>query len=299
MFKHLLWFTREPADEREAALFSKAYQRALVSLWFGLILLWILGAWVPISTEQWSGTLVDAVQLLLVVSILSGWSVMRKEELEYKVVTIKKNPPFWQVFLGLFLSLVLAWGLVRLHPTWFVAVVFAVLVGHYAWMATAAWQWLRPYALHARLLGALFFPLEALGFLAFHPASLGKRIFTMVLTLGAYVGSLLVAVFFTVGPLIVPVFVDTYVFEPMLKEGEYLLIDQTIRTYEEGDFVAIDRETEIGFRIGNVLRVDGANVFVRTAVGDETWLSDRIVGRVEITYPMKNVMNWLTRNSGS
>lgn len=176
MKKNLTWFAHFGADERETSLLSAAYQRSIVVLWLGLIVLWCvakfdLGA-------AWLGDFgfETIFALLMVLSIMSGWWTLRHEEFDYASVTVKKSPSI--IALGAIVAVLfgIAAAVVFFAPlyTWIAIVGFILaelIVG-----ALGTWKWTKTYTAHSRVLASLIFPFQVLGFLAPHKAKLSKRL---------------------------------------------------------------------------------------------------------------------------
>jgi|GEM_PF-5839785 hypothetical protein len=164
MFKHFLWFIRKPADERETALLSAAYQRALVVLWFGIIVIWFAARVAGESIISSQGIFI--LPLLLLLSILGGVWTLRDEELEYKNVKIERTPSLAVMAIIASLLFLAALGLVYLNAgyLWIAAIGFTI--AELALGAYATWRWTAGYTTHARLLGSLIFPFQTLGYLS-------------------------------------------------------------------------------------------------------------------------------------
>jgi hypothetical protein len=189
MKKNLTWFAHKGADERETSILSAAYQRSIVVLWLGLIVLWCVAKFD--LSASWLGNIgfESIFALLMFLSIMSGWHTLRHEELEYAPATIKKSPSI--ITLGAIVALLfgIAATVIFVAPlyTWvaIVGFIFAELVVG----AICAWKWTKPYTTHSRVLASLIFPFQVLGFLAPHKAKTSKRIWCAILASLYFIGT--------------------------------------------------------------------------------------------------------------
>ena len=176
MLKHLLWFSRHPADEREAAILSVAYQRALAVLWGGVILAWLYVS-LASTSDSWETPLVlNALVSLFVVSVLAGWIVVRREDLSFKKPYAGKRMAFFRLPLAAVVAFVAA-----MTVTWFVPrLEYAAIVGFIAveQVAFAVWacNWTRGFTWHGRMVGALLFPMSVVGYQLNRKESNGSRL---------------------------------------------------------------------------------------------------------------------------
>lgn len=181
MKKNLTWFAHRGADERETSILSAAYQRSIVVLWLGLIVLWGIAKF-DIG-QEWLGSygLETIFTLLMLLSIMSGWWTLRHEELEYASVTIKKSPSI--IALGAIVALLfgIAAAIIFISPLYTWVAIVGFIFTELAVGAIGAWLWTKQYTAHSRVLASLIFPFQVLGFLAPHKAKTGKRIRCAVL----------------------------------------------------------------------------------------------------------------------
>lgn len=187
MLKHLLWFSRHPADEREAAILSVAYQRALTATWAGLVAFLFLVS--PFSVGFRSVILAHAVlflELVLVASILAGWTAVRSESLEFKPVVHEGRLAFRKLVIiwvaATFAGMVPVW----LSPGLEYGAIFAVFVAFVVAAMAWSWNWTRSYTFHGRMLATVLLPFQTIGFLLEPKASMARRLFlSTILTIGA------------------------------------------------------------------------------------------------------------------
>lgn len=176
MKKNLTWFAHRGADERETSILSAAYQRSIVVLWFGLIVLWGVAKF-DIG-QEWLGVygFETIFALLMLLSIMSGWWTLRHEELEYASVTVKKNPSI--IALGAFVALLfgIAAAVIYTNPLYTWVAIVSFIFAELAVGAIGTWRWTKPYTTHSRVLASLIFPFQVLGFLAPHKAKTSKRL---------------------------------------------------------------------------------------------------------------------------
>lgn len=176
MKKNLTWFAHRGADERETSILSAAYQRSIVVLWLGLIVLWGIAKFD--LGQTWLGTysFETIFTLLMLISIMSGWWTLRHEELEYASVTIKKSPSI--ITLGAIVAFLfgIAAAVIYTNPLYTWVAIVGFIFAELAVGAIGTWHWTKPYTTHSRVLASLIFPFQVLGFLAPHKAKTGKRI---------------------------------------------------------------------------------------------------------------------------
>jgi hypothetical protein len=182
MSSHFFWFARRGADEREVSLLQRAYGRSLVSLWLGIIILWLI-AKTTIGENILNGYgFATVLGLLILLSILAGASALQGEELEYEKVALGKKPSFILVLLSVLLCALVGGGLIYLNASylWIALLGFAFI--EYVIGAFAAWKWTEGYTLHARLLGSLIFPYQVIGYFLEPKASKKLRALYVALT---------------------------------------------------------------------------------------------------------------------
>ncbi len=176
MFKNFLWFSKNPADEREAAILSAAYQRALAVLWVGNILAWLYVSLISQNSSFETPVILNAIVGLFVVSVLAGWVVVRREEMTFAKPKTGKRLAFLWVptiaavsFVG---ALALTWYSPRLEYVGIVGFIAIEQVAFAIW----AWNWTRGFTWHGRMVGALLFPMSVVGYQLDRKASNGSRL---------------------------------------------------------------------------------------------------------------------------
>ncbi|MEI6511280.1 MAG: hypothetical protein WCO25_04530 [Candidatus Uhrbacteria bacterium] len=186
MLKKFLWFSRHPADEREAVILSAAYQRALTATWAGLGLFLFFVS--PLSGVMRSVGLDHAVVLLeavLFASMFAGWTAVRREHLEFVPVSHKGRLAFWNLAL-IWLAATFAGMLpIFVAPRLFYVSIFGVFVVYVLSAMVWAANWTKSYTLHSRILATFLLPFQTVGFLLEPKAGLARRmLLTLVLTVG-------------------------------------------------------------------------------------------------------------------
>ncbi len=187
MLKHFLWFSRKPADEREAAILSVAYQRSLAATWAGLVLFFFVVS--PYSGVLRSISLGHAVVLLEVVlcaSIVAGWTAVRREHLEFKSVLHAHRLAFWKLVVFWLVVTFVGMLPILVQPRLFYVSIFSVCIACVASGMIWTANWTKPYTVHSRLLATFLLPFQTIGFLLDPTASLMRRtLFAVVVTIGA------------------------------------------------------------------------------------------------------------------
>jgi len=176
MLKNLLWFSRHPADEREAAILSVAYQRALAVLWGGVILAWLYVSLASTSDSWETPAVLNVLVSLFVVSVLAGWIVVRREELSFKKPYAGKRLAFsWLpavAVAALVAAMTVTWFTPRLE---YVAIVGFITIEQIVF-AIWTWNWTRGFTWHGRMVGALLFPMSVVGYQLDRKSSNGSRL---------------------------------------------------------------------------------------------------------------------------
>ncbi len=175
MLKHFLWFSRYPADEREAVILSVAYQRALTVAWAGL------GVFLFVVKIGNADHAVAVLQLLLLASMAAGWTAVRYEHLEFKPVVHEKRIAFWKFAAVLFVATLAGMLPVLWRPELLFASIVGVFIIHVISAMVWAWNWTRAYTLHARMLAILLTSLPTIGFLLWPKIPFWKRVLTVFL----------------------------------------------------------------------------------------------------------------------
>ncbi len=187
MLKHFLWFSRHPADEREAAILSVAYQRALTATWAGLVAFLFLVSRFSVGFR--SVALAHAVlflEVVLVASVVAGWTAVRREQLEFKPAVHEGRLAFWKLALVWLIVTFAGMIPVWLSPRLEYAAIFCVFVAFVASATAWAWNWTRSYTFHGRMLATVLLPFQTIGFLLEPKARLARRLLlSAILTIGA------------------------------------------------------------------------------------------------------------------
>ncbi len=297
MFKNLLWFSRQPADERETVVLTKAYQRGMLALWVGLIAVWLVAMMIPSNTSitmgSLAGTVFDVTHLtvktilmvLLFGSILAGWTAVKDEELEY--APLPKRPKAGILGLvGLSVLILLAGaGLVLWQTSLEYVAIVGVMFALYLLCAWWAWRMMIGYTLQARLLGALIFPLPTIGWLV-------SREFTVPVRLLSAVSALVLFCFACLGAAI-PLF--TKVAMPVAYNGwtmpgevnssfHRIIHDYRDKAVKIGDVVFIPNVPG-GYPYAYVRQIDGDKITVEVAEGESQSVTSARPGEVVITHP--------------
>ena len=186
MFKNLLWFARNPADEREAAILTAAYRRALAVLWAGMVIAWLYVSLVSKTSTFDAPVILNAIVDLFVLCVIAGWTAVRKEDLAFaKPKAGKRLAFFWlpliaaAAFCG---ALATAWYAPRLEYAAIVGFIAVVQVIFAIW----AWNWTRGFTWHGRMVGALLFPISVVGYQLNRKESNGSRLLMAVVTYLAF-----------------------------------------------------------------------------------------------------------------
>ncbi len=181
MFKNLLWFAREPADEREALILSAAYRRAMTVLWIGLVAtLFYATVAHPFGTVSFA-TLGLAVELLVALSIIAGQKMLAGEDLEFKPVRVEKRPAMSVPVIATFALLAAAMLATWISPKLLFVAMAAVVLGSYSAFAATAWVWTKPYTMHGRVLGVVLTPISVLAWLRYDKIATWKRVMLAVI----------------------------------------------------------------------------------------------------------------------
>jgi hypothetical protein len=287
MFRNFFWFLRDPADEREQALYNRAYRRALLVLWCGIaVVLFVGGVTVEPAT---STVIVTGTEILLLVSYLAGWSALRSEPLEYKTVKIQRRPPFWLLLVVQAVAMLALWLILIAQPGLYIVIAFLHVISSQFIFMVWSWEWTKPFPVHTRILGTIIFAMEIVGLLLAYPGKMWKRVaLAVIVPLGFIVLSTLYVIFF-LRSVVMPIYVATNAFEPELRENSTVLVDSTDVDLSVGDYVVIEA-IDGSLVIGRVTEIEGGTVLLQFASSTESVPRDRVVGTVIPDFPWSAIL---------
>lgn len=287
MLKHFLWFSRKPADEREAVILSVAYQRALAATWIGLVVFLFAaspysGVLRTVSVEH----VITLLELALLAGMFAGWTAVRREHLEFKPVSHAHRFAFWKLAVVWLVATFAGMLPILVQPRLFYVSVFSVFVVYVVSTMVWAANWTKSYTPHSRLLAVVLLPFQTIGFLLEPKAGLAKRaLFTIVLTVGVigvpvaawvpFMDSVVMAGGFA-GPVavgyehsegFVPAVID-YRIVGGIREGDLVEFNPDISAYDMGIGFQKQRANNFVYGVVTAVGTDTVTLEVLDAVGE-------------------------------
>jgi hypothetical protein len=246
--KNLFWFIHKPADEREQQLLNTAYYYALSVMWVGVSLFLVSRFWFSDSATISSFKLYFIAITLLLVSYITGWVTLRKEELSGQ--SHHKSFPYWQAacaLAALYLYVIVA--LIFAPQTYFIQI---KILSYGTWIITAVWMWKhsKSWSLHTRITAIILAPIVIL----FLP--LGKVNHWLKQLLAAVVALVLLFLIPFCATKLIRFQIVEPIYSPSLSRKEpYVLLDKVVKEYKVGDSVLLN--TEQYFAAGTITRING------------------------------------------
>jgi hypothetical protein len=279
--KNFFWFMHKPVDEREEALYGKAYRRALSVLWTGLAIILIVGGTYVTNRDKdiYIFNTNTAKIILLVLSYLSGWLLLRKEELSYSQTSDPLAPRFskrfwfWLAVINAAVLLVMF-----INPKTYIVDIFVLVFGYFILLINWSWRTTRKFSAHVRILLTVFVPFIAIPLGLSQGKSLGRKVASVISFALGLVALPLIVIALVRLFIVFPVIINTTAFQPDLKQGTYMLVDKTARKYSQNDYAVVKDKNEL--LVVQVVAVNPDNLTVKTSSDQRTIPKNGVEGKI-------------------
>ncbi len=276
--KNVFWFLHKPANERESAVFDKAYRNSLHLLWLSLAFLTIAFATLG-NLKISSNWLAGILFLLLVTSYSAGWVTLKDEDLTYASATTIPLPRPANYLSKILVILALGFIMSYAAPAMYFSILIIVTVFIAAVLSVWSWRVTTSLPTYIRVPISLFLPAFGIAFAYHRNRQTSMRVFLGLVYMMTHliaIMALIVSIrIFVVEPLVIA----TNTFEPELVSGQRVLINKVEQHFQPGDFVLI-KGTNGRKLVAKVIDVQATEARVQTSVGEMTVMPDQIIGIV-------------------
>ncbi len=282
--KSLLWFFYAPADEREAAVYQKAYHRSFSTLFLVLgIGLYFMSMDVGLERTIPFNVLTGVIVGILLLAYLVGWSAVRKEDLtlEYhSIPQLKALKHLGIIALAIVLSVCTIF-LVREHVLSSVMYI-GILSVMFVEAALVYWAWCmtKPMPLPSRIVASLLFSPGIIFYMHWKKKGFGRFLIAQITGILMYIVILfllMIPVLMTSMTLLRGFSVQTDHFEPEIKMNSEIIINTGESDAVVNEYVVFHTEPGQSY-LGKVIRKEGEKITVDSSLGEREISQDQILG---------------------
>ncbi len=284
---NLFWFLHKPVDERERLLYLRAYQRVL-GFWSLLLLVGFVLFSVPVFGKELTlrpKMIALGIELLLYISVIVGWTALRKDELEIQTAPEKEVRPKISTLVATYLLILVNTVLVlRLFPQYYLFILFIAVFGGWAIYILYAWRASRHMLLPIRILLCCTVPIIVLVYVHMsHRTSVVVRVIKSLLV--SWVLLFVIAISSAVGITLggtSSYYIQTDHFAPDVPKQSRVFATRSFQELVPGDYVIyLHYQDESGRpTLGKVLSQEGEEITIEHSTGEETVSVERIIAKV-------------------
>lgn len=279
--KNFFWFLKKPTDERENVIYNLAYSRAFKFIMFALAIIFIVSAKADFDFPTY--LIFFVTLLLLVLTHMIGWATLKNEDLSSDEASISTKKPLWLLYVvpGIFIVyatvvvflfsqndyilklFVLGFGLMQL------------LLIIYSFVIT------KRMPVYIRVLLSVLYPLFAI-FLVTSKNYNKSKIKAIAESIGYNLILAFISLVLVLGSrmfIFTPFYSATDYFEPDLKKGQYMIVNQVSKKFYAGEYV-VYKNQENRFVIGKVKGVAGNTLQLETSAGEVNVESNKVLGKI-------------------
>ncbi|MEK7615067.1 MAG: S26 family signal peptidase [Patescibacteria group bacterium] len=282
--KSLLWFFYSPADEREAAVYQKAYHRAFSTLFlvlgigfYFLVMEIGLGQTVPFLVLK------CVIAGILLLAYLVGWSAVRKEELRLEYQQIPKLNALKHlgiVLLAIILS-VASIFLVREHLLPSLEII-GPLSTIFVEAALVYWAWCmtKPMPMPSRIVASLLFSPGIIFYMHWKKKGFGRFLLAQITGILMYfviIFVMMIPVVITSMTVITPYVVKTDHFEPEVMNLYPVIVNTSEQSADVGEYIVFRGEQDKTY-VGKVTGKEGEKIVIDSSLGEREIVQKDIVG---------------------
>ncbi|MBI2410618.1 MAG: S24/S26 family peptidase [Candidatus Kerfeldbacteria bacterium] len=293
--KNVLWFLHKPQDEREIAMYQRAYHRAFLALALTLsVALLISIVTAPFISDVSLSFVLVGILFALFIAHSVGWLQIYTEDVSTGDDATQTRLTVVH-FLGIVLTSMVLVTLLMLWKPAFYFLWFMVTYGSiHLYIIFWAFAVTRHLPLYLRLLLCLLVPEITVAI--YHPAAKnsGKKISLFFGLVCIYFATQLFGALVVRGTIADLFYVNTPAFEPTYMQGEFVIVDRREKNIEPGMYVVFRPTEKPGFTFAEVLAVNGDMLNVKTSSTQVDIPRSTVVGKVlkDGTRSLNFVIQW-------